>query len=848
MEYYLYLFIRYLKEKQLWASCDVYYFYMLKIIKDNLNGIWRQLYSNRIISWINIQSLDVNIDVSLLQSDIDSWFSWFESLQNNHDTLPLDIIESIQIKNFRWFLQYWENDLWCLFDFKKENHDIYKNIILYAPNGSWKSSFCEALEYILTWDIKERHKRWQSINDYLDNKEPEIIINDNPSLVISDFNKEKYKKCFIEKNRITEFSVFSKESNEDKRKLISNLLWLDDLKDFYHKFHLSADTFRNNINFLDQEKEKLKAFITQHQNIISKIEIKNKEEQESLRILIELGVADDKSIKIRPLEDIEKKIQEISIQDKLKDQNGFERIKINSDLKKIQNEITDFQKRKQEKSKEINFAKLYESILFSKQFWDGNCPACDTPIDKTVNNPFEKAEQSIKEIANLWKIDEEIGRLEKELIKKKSEYDNRITVCKDNISFLKEVWKIIELKDDFWNIDEYVELLSITKKEWLKEDKQKLIDLRDKISFQFENYKSIVKSINALESEIIDYSKNLKLLTEANLIEEKQNLFRQIIWNTYPLLLSNLTDFYNELTIQEVETLKESITQYYKLINNHDSDCEIIDSIEIVVQNDDIEIYITKGEERENALCRLSEWHLRALWLSIRRAYMKKYNVPFMLFDDVVNAIDSDHRSNIIDLLSNDEFLSTRQLIITTHDRLMWERYCNVISESNLKSFILKYNTELWGVYYEDYTLNYENKINLAISKYDIRQSLIYIRIRFESVIFNYLKKKGAEIKGTLRKDSIKLNIYPSLESLYDLFASSNYIQQEPDWSNISQQYQTIRDRILSLNRNMINQEWHELSDTSYNPSIAITSTEILGIKNAMVTFASFMYEKWYRC
>ena len=46
----------------------------------------------------------------------------------------------------------------------------------------------------------------------------------------------------------------------------------------------------------------------------------------------------------------------------------------------------------------------------------------------------------------------------------------------------------------------------------------------------------------------------------------------------------------------------------------------------------------------------------------------------------------------------------------------------------------------------------------------------------------------------------------------------------------------------------MINQEWHELSDTSYNPSIAITSTEILGIKNAMVTFASFMYEKWYRC
>lgn len=218
-----------------------------------------------------------------------------------------------------------------------------------------------------------------------------------------------------------------------------------------------------------------------------------------------------------------------------------------------------------------------------------------------------------------------------------------------------------------------------------------------------------------------------------------------------------------------------------------------------------------------------------------------------MIFDDVVNAIDSDHRSNIINLLITDEFLSSRQSIITTHDRLMREKYCNIVTMSP-KSFILKYNIELWGVYYEDYSLNYENKINLAISKYDIRQSLIYTRIRFESLIFNYLKKKWAEIKGRLRKDSMKLNIYPSLEDLYDLFASSNYIQREEWWNTISEQYQKIRSWILSLNRNMINQEWHELSDTSYNPSIAITSTEIQDIKDAMVIFASFMNEKWYRC
>jgi len=56
---------------------------------------------------------------------------------------------------------------------------------------------------------------------------------------------------------------------------------------------------------------------------------------------------------------------------------------------------------------------------------------------------------------------------------------------------------------------------------------------------------------------------------------------------------------------------------------------------------------------------------------------MKKNNVPFMIFDDVVNAIDAEHRSNIIEILHTDEFLSNKQLILTVHDRLFWEKYCN---------------------------------------------------------------------------------------------------------------------------------------------------------------------------
>jgi len=56
---------------------------------------------------------------------------------------------------------------------------------------------------------------------------------------------------------------------------------------------------------------------------------------------------------------------------------------------------------------------------------------------------------------------------------------------------------------------------------------------------------------------------------------------------------------------------------------------------------------------------------------------MKKHDVPFMIFDDVVNAIDIEHRSNIIGILHTDTFLSSKQMILTTHDRLFWEKFCN---------------------------------------------------------------------------------------------------------------------------------------------------------------------------
>ena len=48
----------------------------------------------------------------------------------------------------------------------------------------------------------------------------------------------------------------------------------------------------------------------------------------------------------------------------------------------------------------------------------------------------------------------------------------------------------------------------------------------------------------------------------------------------------------------------------------------------------------------------------KIIMISRIMANMKKHNVPFMIFDDVINAIDAEHRSNIIEIIHKDEFLS----------------------------------------------------------------------------------------------------------------------------------------------------------------------------------------------
>jgi DNA sulfur modification protein DndD len=265
------------------------------------------------------------------------------------------------------------------------------------------------------------------------------------------------------------------------------------------------------------------------------------------------------------------------------------------------------------------------------------------------------------------------------------------------------------------------------------------------------------------------------------------------------------------------------------LINKFDSEVETIEKI--VFHKEDSENYRIRVKfkneiEEIDAFKRLSEGHVRALGLSMMLAVAEKEDKPFLIFDDVVNAIDSDHRANIIEMIFTEPVLRNKQLIITTHDRLFWERFCNYDnSKSNYLSYIFDCQEHI-GVFHTIYDGSFSIKIKNALEVCDIRQALIYCRIWFETMVTDYcLKNKVKVLAGFTeskkeRNNLIRIDLEHMYREVKSLISGS---------FDFTETYNAIYGK-NSSNWQGMNQENHSLDDNNLNFSHSKTSREITDI------------------
>lgn len=781
-------------------------------------------------------------------------------------------VKQLRVKNFRGFGAMSEEDAGTEITFSK-----LKNIF-FAPNGGGKTSLCEALEYGMTGSIKEASRRRTTVNKYAyrHGKRSFLRLTDKDNADI--IKNISWSNCFIDRNRLQEFSLLgSKDTGSTEKDVVANLFGLEDLQQVISRFvqprnfnisqvlrPSSADITKKIQNNIDDLNNQL-----HEQNIL--IDHHNKKACTTLGLnFSNLQGVRNKYTLINKL--IRIKNQKIEHYKSLKEPYTIKPVRVTALARLISYILKDNNSINEEFSKnieQVNYSAVFESIsTLEHNFGKGDfCPACMTQLSYVKIDPYEHAKNELVKLKHLDELNKKRNVISERINAISSFIEEIITSIKintnNNIKFDVNIANLelaisankhattrhitsaavlsefVKLKNDQWNeINKYINRC-IDSSDDYKAANSKMSQLHSDIN----HLEKIIAKLNELGAEkklsqertktirknIRDAMNAAKEIAKTIAENDNFNKFALEIQTEYENFYNDLLEFKMALERDRVQGIEEFATNYYRLVNNHDSDHEQIESVLFEQGESEYRIKITRPDGLVmDAFTILSEGHLMALGLSILLALAKKNNYPLIVFDDVVNAIDSEHRANIIDLLFNDKYLRKTQLIVTTHDRLFWERFCNHFEKSSYAdqccSTILDYTN--MGIVRLDYSSGFRGKIESALKVYDIRQALIYCRIWFETLIVDFCIEKGvaitAKFTNAQRRKNNELQI--SLEKTFEL--AEPYLDYNSTFFNF------IKNDLINWSGQ--NQEHHAFDEFGFNFSHAKTSMEVREIYDAI--------------
>ncbi len=600
-----------------------------------------------------------------------------------------------------------------------------KYAFIYGPNGSGKSSFCEGLEYALLGDIEEASAKRIKLQDYIRNTEENYA--DTPeAYAINNGEKKKiqpdqslYRFSFIEKNRIDKFARLAASSPSQQKDRIATLFGLDAFSNFVDGFTENFDNryillepaigkafedeqrgYTTNIARQEQINKDLKEVDSEIQRLIQELnqpEVTSLENAESFLIGTDGVSGKINQLQKNKVEQIQNDIDIISIDQLLPNVS-----KAQSLLVELENDLTDLRNN----SSIINFKDLYSAltaISASSGEKPSLCPACKTPLTQVEVNPFINAHNELTKLDDLAELQDRIPSNARSL----SRIVKETTILLQTIE--NDAKKACQQEQSFPVLTkfEYTDIEVIPS--WSQKLRQELAPLSEtqhlvnstKTAIQRYNSELAEKRSQqcAIDNEITKYqrfnNRRVGLLNkQKHFLDEKAKLDTQITYfsechsekiarveaekksievnkkflEAYKFTISHLKEYRNRLPHELSSGLSEKVRDYYNIINAHDPEFEQLQFLSLPkIAGDKIQLIFTGEEVIKDALHILSEGHIKVLGLSILLAKAVHEQSGFIIFDDIVNAIDDDHRSGIVDLLITHQDFNNKQQIITCH-------------------------------------------------------------------------------------------------------------------------------------------------------------------------------------
>lgn len=719
-------------------------------------------------------------------------------------------LTKLSVKGFRGFNESEEFDLSKKFTF------------IYGLNGTGKSSFCEALEYSLTGKINEASSKRIVSHQYVNNKSSlnsavSLIVEYDDGTLIPAFQAPLDNEfIFIERNRIEAFARVSSYAPQGQQQRLSALFGLEEFNSFCSGFNKTIEN-RLPISPHKERELKVKEKEVEKSNLIIENKTHEINEQKKRKNLLlskyphkelisevlsllgdnDLGLIDKKK------EEIEK-LSKIVLRPTDKIEAVLKSLMTFPELISTFNNLSDEVKKHKD---EINFVELYSALNNISSSHIDCCPACDTPILHVTTNPFAKASRQLKVLevisAKQKSLQESERTLSDSLIKFSSELKTIGITCAlthdDFVSRYESIKYELEKKIaecNKWN-DENREVFAkvLSYKEELKAIES---DYRE-CSTISELYKAAYKEKSRAEKVISEFNSSNKDLI-AGVEKEKKEISHFFKYSAaYESFVEKLKSYSETLPVKLSKSLENQVVGLYNAINKHPYDHEVLKSINLPTKpNDGIKIEYLDGS-KEDALRVLSEGHLRCLGLSILLAKNIHDNHSVIIFDDVVNAIDDEHRAGIINELFSNILLSEKQMILTTHGEDFIKRLENQLISKGLNKKLARYdfvrNRESREILIEpNINRHYLVKAKNNFEKGLIKDGLMECRRSLEELaprLWRKMKAEGLEPALTvkLRAPSAAPDLYNLIDGLIGYIED---IEKKPGIRNFSSHRQCL--------------------------------------------------------
>ncbi|MEL4274010.1 AAA family ATPase [Shewanella xiamenensis] len=628
-----------------------------------------------------------------------------------------------------------------------EDFDLTRRIVLfYGPNGSGKTSLCEALEFALLGAVDESAQKRIDAALYLRNIHegrfvpPRLTAVDSQGRSVTvQADADAYRFCFIEKNRIDAFSRIAAKPAGQKTELIAALFGMDDFNEFVGHFNESIDTQLSLQLLQGQELARRRQTIANDTELltgeaacIAAFDQAEKAYAETFQPGLTYAQLQQKVGSV----EVPGRLQELT---EILNQPAPTLYGIRAqDLLALFHEADEAQKLVENLAGQLAlqqdsaaYQELYTAVLELQALSPDHCPACETAIvgEQHVHvDPFAKAANGLEQLRELTqlKLRHQVATTQRQIAADAlhayfANFAQRVGATVDSESeVLRYIanpgvqhglawWKAgyapvaggVSLAQQVVNYasqlenEDVVTQQNLAQRDQLIAERDRLSEARIELVQHATQRQQFIEAIASARQRIEAFEAQNAALIVAVAEEQERIVAETRIQSAYNEFLRLLRHYRSELPGTLMAGLNNLAMDLYNEFNVRDAVEDKLASLHLPVTGEGrIELSFQGDPKvRVDALQVLSEGHVRCLGLAILLAKACNIQAPTVIFDDAINAIDHEHRQGIREALFQSERFGNTQIIVTCHSNEFIKDIQNHVDRTQWVSYTFRHHT-----------------------------------------------------------------------------------------------------------------------------------------------------------